>query len=92
MTSKPTIEVLAYAGYRGNERPQLVVLDGQRLPVVEIFDSWISTGVNPEDVVEYGYLVRCAGGYRFRLRFSEQNGWTGDIIPGPHSMRNPSEG
>ena len=89
MEKKPTgreIRVQAYAGYRGNERPIAVLYGDKKLQVVDIIDSWISTGVNTKDAVEFGYLVRCSGGQRFKLIFSEEAGWTGDEIPGPRAV------
>ena len=36
------IEVIAYAGYRGEQEPRAVVLDGRRQPVSEIKRRWRS--------------------------------------------------
>lgn len=85
-TTIPTILVQAYSGYRGNERPLAVLFGDKKLPVLDIIDSWISTGVRPKDAVEFGYLVRCSGGYRFKLIFSEEAGWRGEEIPGPRAV------
>jgi len=34
------IEVVAYSGYKANERPLHFILDGKRLEVEEITDRW----------------------------------------------------
>jgi len=34
------IEVTAYAGYRGEEAPREMVLDGQRVAVIKILEQW----------------------------------------------------
>ena len=34
------IEVMAYSGYRANERPLYLVLDEQRLEVKDTLDTW----------------------------------------------------
>lgn len=34
------VEVVAYSGYKANERPLYFVLDGQRKEVVGIVDKW----------------------------------------------------
>ena len=34
------IEVVAYSGYKANERPLYFVLDGERLHVREVIDKW----------------------------------------------------
>ena len=34
------IEVVAYSGYRANERPLYLVLDEQRLEVKDTLDTW----------------------------------------------------
>ena len=34
------IEVMAYSGYRANERPLYLVIDGRRLEVKDVLDRW----------------------------------------------------
>jgi len=34
------IEVIAYSGYKANERPQYFIMEGQRVEVVNIVDRW----------------------------------------------------
>ncbi|HLO25239.1 MAG TPA: hypothetical protein VK187_03940 [Geobacteraceae bacterium] len=35
------IEVTAYAGYRGDETPRCMVLDGKRIDVVRVLERWV---------------------------------------------------
>ena len=77
------IRVIAHSGYRGDERPIAVVLDGERLDVTDIENSWIASGVDPLDELRRGFVVRCRGGARLRLVCSDDTGWTGEVIPGP---------
>ena len=68
------------------ERPSAVVLNGERLEVIEIEDRWISTGVDPASAVVRGFIVRCRGGARFRLIYNDEWGWKGELLPGPRSI------
>ena len=83
MSEPPTICVVTYDGFRAGERPIAVIIDDERIDVKEIEDTWISTGVDPQSEVCYGFVVRCFGGMRFRLVYSEENGWRGKHLPGP---------
>ena len=38
------IDVIAYAGQKGDERPETFILRGLRIDVVEIVDQWIEEG------------------------------------------------
>ncbi len=83
MTDPHDIRIMAYSGYRADERPCAVVLDGQLLDIKEIEESWISSGIDPKSDVIRGFVVRCAGGARFRLVCNEKCGWTGELLAGP---------
>ncbi len=83
VTELPAIRVLTYDGYRAGERPIGVIVDDEQFGVKEIEDTWISTGVDPKSEVCYGFVVRCHGGVRFRLIYSEDGGWRGRRLPGP---------
>lgn len=41
------IEVLAYAGYRGEETPRAFFLDGERIEILEIVERWVEEGLAP---------------------------------------------
>jgi hypothetical protein len=38
--SQPSIVVEAYAGYKGEETPHALTLDGRRIEVREVLDRW----------------------------------------------------
>jgi hypothetical protein len=83
MRNTPKIRVIAHDGYKANERPAAVVLDGERLEVREIEDSWIAAGVDPKTEITRGFVVRCDRGIRFRLKHCDERGWIGEVLPGP---------
>lgn len=35
------IEVIAYSGYRGEERPRAFIKNGERIEVIEILSQWM---------------------------------------------------
>lgn len=47
------IEVVAYAGYRGEESPRTLLLDGKRIEVKKVLDRWT------EEEAETGERRRC---------------------------------
>jgi hypothetical protein len=71
------IEVVSHDGYRGGERPAAVIEDGERLAVLAVEDAWIESGSEDGAEVCRCFAVRCAGGRRFRLVYSEESGWRG---------------
>ncbi len=61
----PPIEVVAYSGYRGEQEPRVVVLDGERLAVREIRRRWRSPEGRHFEVEVTGgrrLVLRCGGG------------------------------
>lgn len=82
MTTKPNLKVIAHAGYRGDERPIAVIMEDGRYEVIEVEDSWIASGLNPNTETTRGFIVRCKGGARFRLVHGEESGWLGQLLPG----------
>ena len=83
MQESHTIQVISHDGYKANERPKTVILDGQELPVQVIEKNYIATGVDPQSDIHHWFIVRCLGGARFRLLFVEKTGWKGELLPGP---------
>lgn len=56
------IQVIAYAGYQGEQEPRAIVIDGERLEVLGIADRWYDpTGRYFKVRASDGrlYLVRC---------------------------------
>lgn len=68
--SADAVDVIAYSGYRGEQEPRAVVLDGERQPVKEIKRRWRSPDGSYFD-------VELAGGRRLILRQGgEDLGWS----------------
>lgn len=64
------IDVLSYAGRKGNERPTTFILRGLRIDVAEILDHWIEEGF--QDRVRKRYFrVKGSDGNTHRLYFDE---------------------
>ncbi len=64
------LSVIAYSGYRGEQEPRAVVIDGERRPVEEIKRRWRSPDGNYFD-------VELAGGRRLVLRQGgDDRGWS----------------
>jgi hypothetical protein len=62
------VEVIAYAGYRGDQEPRAVVLDGRRLRVHRIERRW-------RDPEADGFQVRLEDGRRLELRRDRDGEW-----------------
>ena len=80
------IEVVTFDGYRADERPSAVILDGRRLDVLEVERSWVESGTESTSEVFRGVVVRCRGGERFRLVFSERQGWKAEMLQSPKAI------
>ena len=38
---RKTLKVIAYSGYKANERPLRLVLDDKKLEIVKVIDRWV---------------------------------------------------
>jgi hypothetical protein len=74
-TQGETISVLTYDGFKGNERPRAILVDGERLMVARVERSWISSGPTSGSETTYGFVVLCEGGARFRVLYTDEKGW-----------------
>jgi hypothetical protein len=63
------VEVVAYSGFRADERPLKFILAGRGYRVVELLDKWYG----PE---ETWFKVRTDDGGSYILKFSPLLGWT----------------
>jgi hypothetical protein len=61
------VEVETYSGYKAEERPVRVTIDGSALEVAEIEDRWYSPGATY-------FRVRLADGERYVLRRIDAQG------------------
>lgn len=71
------IEVIAYAGYRGDEYPSALVWRGERRAVQAVESSRVAAGRDPESDIVRRFIVRCADGSRFMLTHRDAHGWAG---------------
>jgi len=64
------IRVECYSGYKANERPECMQIDGKKVKIVAVEDRWYSPGMTY-------FRVRVEGGDCYVLRHAEaQDGWT----------------
>lgn len=77
------LEVRTYDGHKRRVRPLAVTFEGAERLVVDIEDSFVAAGIDPASEVRHGWVVRCEGGARFRIVWSQTRGWTGRLLPGP---------
>ena len=63
------VEVVAYSGFRSDERPLKFILAGREYQVVELLDKWYG----PE---ETWFKVRTDDRGSYILKFSPLHGWT----------------
>jgi len=64
------IDVLTYAGRKGDERPVTFILRGLRIDVTEILDYWIEEGVE-DRVRKRCFRVKGSDGNSHRIYFNE---------------------
>jgi hypothetical protein len=68
--SEKTIRVESYAGYKADERPKRMLLDGQMVDITAVEDTWYSPGST------YFRVLLCTG-ERYVLRRQQAQGlWT----------------
>ena len=66
------IDVITYAGRKGDERPKTFILRGLRIDVVEIIERWIEEG--SEDRVRKRYFkVTGSDGNNHRIYYDEDD-------------------
>jgi hypothetical protein len=64
------VQVEAYSGHRGMERPLAFVWRGRRYGVAEVVDRWYEGGMRPRDVKLDYFKVRVEDGAEFILRYN----------------------
>ncbi len=67
------IDVIAYAGRKGDERPKTFILRGLRIDVVEIVDRWIEEGLR-DRVRKRCFRVKGSDGGMHTIYFDETDG------------------
>lgn len=69
------IDVLSYAGRRGDERPLTFILRGLRIDVIDILDQWIEEGLKDRARKRY-FTVKGSDGNTHHVYYDEQVlGW-----------------
>ena len=66
------IDVIAYAGRKGDERPVTFILRGLRIDVVEIMDSWVEEG-SKDRVRKRCFTVKGSDGNIHRIYYDEDD-------------------
>ncbi len=64
------IDVITYAGRKGDERPRIFILRGLRVDVVEIMDHWIEEGLTDRVRKRY-FRVKGNDGNTHRIYYNE---------------------
>jgi hypothetical protein len=69
------IDVISYAGRKGDERPVTFILRGLRIDIVEILEYWIEEGLNDRVRKRY-FRVKGSDGNIHLIYYDEQVlGW-----------------
>lgn len=72
---KARYRVLSYDGYRGAERPRLIIAGEATLRVTEVESASVTAGLDEDGPVLRRFRVRCENGKRFEATYSEDTGW-----------------
>ncbi len=64
------IDVIAYAGRKGDERPRTFILRGLRIDVVAVMDHWIEENFSNRERKRY-FTVKGNDGNIHRIYFNE---------------------
>jgi hypothetical protein len=65
-----SIKVLAYSGYRGDERPTSLIIDDKTMKVVEILDRWIEQGFY-DRVTKRFFIVKADNNQHYKIFIDE---------------------
>ncbi|OGP89162.1 MAG: hypothetical protein A2156_04055 [Deltaproteobacteria bacterium RBG_16_48_10] len=66
------IEVIAYSGYRGEERPRTILLHGERIEVTEVLRQWIQEGSDHREIKRF-YQVKGSDGNLHLIYYDEKS-------------------
>ncbi|RPI33191.1 MAG: hypothetical protein EHM54_11045 [Nitrospiraceae bacterium] len=67
------VEVTAYAGYRGEERPVSFVLEGEKIGIAEIISRWVEEKAE-EKTQKRLFKVKGEDGFTYLLSHAAQTG------------------
>ena len=69
--SDQRIKVIAYSGYRGEETPRAIILQGERIEVVGILRRWIEEGVGDRARKRF-FIVKGNDGILRKIYYDEK--------------------
>jgi len=69
--SDQKIKVIAYSGYRGEESPRALILQGERIEVVGILRRWIEEGFE-ESTRKRFFIVKGSDGIVYKIYCDEK--------------------
>jgi hypothetical protein len=65
------INVIAYSGYRGEERPRIFTLHDEEIEIVEILSMWVEEDVNNKTRKRF-FKVKGNDGYKYDIYYDEK--------------------
>jgi hypothetical protein len=69
--SEEKIEVIAYSGYRGEETPRAIILQGEKIQVVQILKWWIEEGFEKRARKRF-FIVKGNDGIPYKIYYDEK--------------------
>jgi hypothetical protein len=69
--SEEKVRVIAYSGYRGEETPRALELDGKRIEVVEIQERWIEQEIGDRATKRF-FKVKGSDGGIHKIFYDEK--------------------
>lgn len=65
------IKVLAYSGYRTQEKPRAFFIDNERIEVKEIIGSWREGSIDPKVYIKRYFKIKGSDGYEYTIYYDE---------------------
>jgi hypothetical protein len=69
--SEEKINVIAYSGYRGEEAPRTIFLQGKKIEVIEILRQWIEERSDDRTTKRF-YQIKGGDGVLYRIYYDEK--------------------
>ncbi|MGA2516801.1 MAG: hypothetical protein ABSG44_09635 [Thermodesulfobacteriota bacterium] len=70
--SEERIKVIAYSGYRGEETPRTILLNGKRIEVVEILRQWVEEKTDNRKTRRF-YQIQGSDGNLYTIYYDEKS-------------------
>ena len=68
------VEVRTYSGYKADERPTSLVVNGRRLKIIEVIDRWRQAGIDPAQGTKTYFRVKGEDGRVYTLFQDQRSG------------------